>query len=142
LNKNVSQFWFCVEGTRLWFGKSANYAFKLSTPKTDVNAPFPQALSNGDSSLPFPIPAECAVHLLSFPVSQRSLFESDELARTLKIRSVKKTELTTVGIRHADHVPPSIRKKIALTSPTSGCRLAAILRSQTEALEFIVIDCL
>jgi hypothetical protein len=33
---------------------------------------------------------------------------------------VQKTENTAVGIRHADHVAPSIRKKLALTSPTSG----------------------
>jgi hypothetical protein len=33
---------------------------------------------------------------------------------------VKKTELTTGGIRCADHATPSISKKLALTSPTSG----------------------
>jgi hypothetical protein len=33
---------------------------------------------------------------------------------------VDKTENTAVGIRHADHVAPSIRKKLAITSPTSG----------------------
>jgi hypothetical protein len=35
---------------------------------------------------------------------------------------VYKTENTAVGIRHADHVAPSIRKTLAIASPTSGGR--------------------
>jgi hypothetical protein len=42
---------------------------------------------------------------------------------------------TAVGIRHADHVAPSIRKKLALTSPISGCRSVEIVRSRTKATE-------
>jgi hypothetical protein len=33
----------------------------------------------------------------------------------------RKPKLTAVGIRCADHTTPSMRKKLALTSPTSGC---------------------
>jgi hypothetical protein len=39
-------------------------------------------------------------------------------------------------VRHADHVAPCIRKKLALTSPTSGCRSVGIVRSWTQATEF------
>jgi hypothetical protein len=37
-----------------------------------------------------------------------------------------------VGIRHADHVATSIRKKLALSSPTIGGRSVGI-RSRTQA---------
>jgi hypothetical protein len=49
---------------------------------------------------------------------------------------VQKAENTSVGIRHADHVAPYIRNKLALTSPTSGGRSVGIVRVQTEAMEF------
>jgi hypothetical protein len=39
---------------------------------------------------------------------------------------IQKTENTAVGIRHADHVAPSILKKLAITSPTSGGRSVVI----------------
>jgi hypothetical protein len=41
-----------------------------------------------------------------------------------------------VGNRHADHVPSSIRKKLALTSPTSGGRSVGTVGSRTQAMEF------
>jgi hypothetical protein len=41
-------------------------------------------------------------------------------------------ENTAVGIRLADNVAPSIRKKLAITSPTSGGHSVGIVRSQTE----------
>jgi hypothetical protein len=44
-----------------------------------------------------------------------------------------KAENTT---RHADHVAPSIHKKLALSSPTSGGHLVGIVRSRTQAKEF------
>jgi hypothetical protein len=47
---------------------------------------------------------------------------------------VKKTELTTGGIRCADHATPFIRKKLALTSPTSGGRSVGIVRLRTKSL--------
>jgi hypothetical protein len=50
--------------------------------------------------------------------------------------SCLETENTAVGIRHADHVAPSIRKKLAITSPTSGGRSVGIVRSRTQTMEF------
>jgi hypothetical protein len=49
---------------------------------------------------------------------------------------VYKGENTAIGIRYANHVAPSISKKLALTSPTSGCRSVGIIRSRTEARSF------
>jgi hypothetical protein len=47
-------------------------------------------------------------------------------------------ENTAVGIRHADHVAPSIRKTLALTSLTSGGRSVGIVLLRTEATEFFL----
>jgi hypothetical protein len=41
-----------------------------------------------------------------------------------------------IGIRQADLVAPSIRKKLAITSSTSGGRSVGIVRSRTQATEF------
>jgi hypothetical protein len=49
---------------------------------------------------------------------------------------VYKIENTAVGIRHADHMAPSIRKKLAINSPTSGGRSVGIVRSRTQTMEF------
>jgi hypothetical protein len=49
---------------------------------------------------------------------------------------VYKTENTAIGIRQADHVAPSIRKKLTLTSPTSGGRSVGIVHSLAQATEF------
>jgi hypothetical protein len=51
---------------------------------------------------------------------------------------VEKTENTAVGIRHADHVTPSISKKLAITSPTNGGRSVGIVRSRTQTMEFVL----
>jgi hypothetical protein len=48
------------------------------------------------------------------------------------LEPVKKTELTTGGIRCADYATPSIRKKLALTSPTSGGLSVGIVRLRTK----------
>jgi hypothetical protein len=45
---------------------------------------------------------------------------------------LKKTELTDGGIRCADHATPFIRKKLALTSPTSGGRSVGIVLLRTK----------
>jgi hypothetical protein len=45
-----------------------------------------------------------------------------------------------VGICHAEHVTLSIRKKLVLTSPTSGGRSVGIVRLRTEAMEFFNIN--
>jgi hypothetical protein len=50
--------------------------------------------------------------------------------------SVYKPENTVVGIRCADHSTPSVHKKLALTSPTSGGRSAGIVRSRTKVMDF------
>jgi hypothetical protein len=50
----------------------------------------------------------------------------------------QKSENTAVGIRHADNVAPSIRKKWALTSLTSGGRLVGMVRLRAEATEFFL----
>jgi hypothetical protein len=49
---------------------------------------------------------------------------------------VYKSENTGVGIRHAYHVAPSIRKKSALTSLTKGGRSVGLVHLRTEATEF------
>jgi hypothetical protein len=52
------------------------------------------------------------------------------------INSVSKTEYMAVGIRHADHLAPTLYShKLALTSPTSGGRSVGIARSRTQATE-------
>jgi hypothetical protein len=56
---------------------------------------------------------------------------------------VQKSENTTVGIRHADHVAPSIRKKLALTSLTSGGRSVGIVlacRLRPRSFFFVLVD--
>jgi hypothetical protein len=45
---------------------------------------------------------------------------------------VKKTELTAVGIRCAEHAAPPIPQKLALTSPTSGGLSVDIVRLLTK----------
>jgi hypothetical protein len=49
---------------------------------------------------------------------------------------VYKSENTAVGIRHADHMAPSIRKTLALSSQTSGGRSVGRVRLRTQATEF------
>jgi hypothetical protein len=46
---------------------------------------------------------------------------------------------TAVGIRRTDHATLSVCKKLALTSPTSGCRSFGIVCSRTEATEFSLV---
>jgi hypothetical protein len=55
---------------------------------------------------------------------------------------VQETENTAGGILHADHVTPSNPEKLALTSPTSGSRSVGIVRSLTEATEFVSFVCI
>jgi hypothetical protein len=44
-----------------------------------------------------------------------------------------------IGICHADHVAPPICKKLAETLPTSGGRSVSIVRSWTQAMEFVYV---
>jgi hypothetical protein len=61
---------------------------------------------------------------------------TEELLDRKVAAPVYKTENTAVGIRHSDHVTPSIRKKLAITSPTSSGRWVGIVRSRTQTMEF------
>jgi hypothetical protein len=47
----------------------------------------------------------------------------------------RKSRLTAAEIRCADHATPSILKKLALTSPTSGGHSVGIVRFRIEATE-------
>jgi hypothetical protein len=51
----------------------------------------------------------------------------------------RKPRLTAEGNHCADHVTPSISKKLALTSPTSGGRSAGIVRLRAKATEFSLV---
>jgi hypothetical protein len=65
---------------------------------------------------------------------QLSLVSTTEELLGKKVAApVYKAENTAVGIRHADHVAPSIRKKLEITSPTIGVRSVGIVRSRTQA---------
>jgi hypothetical protein len=52
---------------------------------------------------------------------------------------IYKTENTAIGIRHADRVAPSIRKKLVIASPTSGGRSVGVVLSRTQAMEFSLV---
>jgi hypothetical protein len=54
----------------------------------------------------------------------------------------KKPELTAGGIRCADHATPSVRKKLALSSPKSGGRSVGIVRLRTKGHGYFGLDSL
>jgi hypothetical protein len=64
---------------------------------------------------------------------------TEELLDRKVAAPVYKIENTAVGIRHADHVASSIRKKLAITSPTSGDRSVGIVRSRTQTMESLLL---
>jgi hypothetical protein len=61
---------------------------------------------------------------------------TEELLDRKEAAPVYKTENTAVGIRHADHVAPSNRKKLEIPSPTIDDRSVGIVRSRTQTMEF------
>jgi hypothetical protein len=61
---------------------------------------------------------------------------TEELLDRKVAAPVYKTENKALGIRDADHVAPSIRKKLAITSPTSGGRSVGVVRSRTQTMDF------
>jgi hypothetical protein len=50
----------------------------------------------------------------------------------------RKARLQPYGIRRTDHAAPLYPQKLALTSPTSGCRSVGIVPSLTKATELVV----
>jgi hypothetical protein len=84
-------------------------------------------------------PGKNVVGLERGPLSLVSTIE--ELLDRKVAAPVYNIENTAVGIRHADHVAPSIRKRLAITSPTSGGRSVGIVRSRTQTMEFS-LDCI
>jgi hypothetical protein len=59
---------------------------------------------------------------------------TEELLDRKVAASVYKTENTAVGILHADHVAPSIDKKLAITSSTSGGPSVGIVHSRPRTM--------
>jgi hypothetical protein len=69
-----------------------------------------------------------------------SLVSTTEELLDIKVAApVQKTENKAIGIRHGDHVAPSIRKTLTITSPTSGGRSVGIVRSRTRTMEFSLV---
>jgi hypothetical protein len=91
----------------------------------------------GPGSIPGTTREKKVVGLERGPLSLVSTTE--ELFYRKVAAPVYKTENTAVGIRHSDHVAPSILQKLAITSPTSGGRSVGIVRSRTQTMEFISI---
>jgi hypothetical protein len=59
----------------------------------------------------------------------------EELLERKSSGSGLEIEITALEIRHADYVNPQM---LALTSPTSGGLSVAIVRSGTQATEFVL----
>jgi hypothetical protein len=64
------------------------------------------------------------------------LSTTEELLDRKVAAPVYKTENTAVEIRHADHMAPSIHKKLAITSLTIGGHSVGIVRLRTQTMEF------
>jgi hypothetical protein len=67
----------------------------------------------------------------------RLVSTTEELFDIKVAAPVYKTENTAARIRHVDHVATSIRKKLAITSPTSGGRSVGIVRPRTQTMELV-----
>jgi hypothetical protein len=64
---------------------------------------------------------------------------TEELLDRKVAAPVWKTDNTAVGIRHAYHVAPSIRKKLTIASLTRGGRSVGIIRSRTQTMECSIL---
>jgi hypothetical protein len=72
---------------------------------------------------PGSIPGNTIKKVVSLEWGPLSLVSTTEELLDRKVTApVYKIENTAVGIGHADRVAPSIRKKLSITSPTSGAR--------------------
>jgi hypothetical protein len=86
---------------------------------------------------PGSIPSTTRKKVVGLERGQLSLVSTTEELLDRKVAApIYKTENTAVGIRHVDHVAPFIRKKLAITSPTSGGRSVGIVCSRTQTMEF------
>jgi hypothetical protein len=91
---------------------------------------------------------EARVHFPALPEKKAVALErgalslvrtTEELLDRKVSAPVNETDNTAVGIRHTEHVAPSIHKKLAITSPTSGGRSVSIVRSRTQTMEFSLV---
>jgi hypothetical protein len=94
--------------------------------------------SGDPDSIPGTTRKKKAVGLERGPLSLVST--TQELLDRKVAAPVYKTENTAVGIHHADHVAPSIRKNLVITSPTSGGRSVGIVRSRSQTMEFSLVQ--
>jgi hypothetical protein len=69
----------------------------------------------------------------------RSLYHKISLLGRNSSGSSLENQEYGLGIRHADHVTLSIRKKLALTSLTSNGRSVGIVRLRAETTELLFI---
>jgi hypothetical protein len=83
------------------------------------------------------LPEKKVVGLERGPLSLVSTTE--ELLDRKVAAPVYKAENTAVGIRQADHVALSIRKKLAIASPTTGGRSVGIVCSRPQTMEFSLV---
>jgi hypothetical protein len=101
-------------------------------------------LSFQNYGMPVVLQLKCYLHKSPVKMKQNMDFNAfflmlstiEELLGRKSSGSDLEIENTAVGIPHADHVAPSINKKSALTSLTSGDRSVGIGRSRTQATEF------
>jgi hypothetical protein len=71
--------------------------------------------------------------------STQPLSTAEEPLGSKSSDSVEKNENTAVGIRHDDHMAPLYPQKFTRTSSTSGGRSVGIVRSRTQATEFLCV---
>jgi hypothetical protein len=122
---------------RLIFFKGTNYV-ALYQLKDRLCGLVVRVLGNRSGG-PGSIPGITKKKVVGLERGSLSLVSITEELRDRKVKTpVQKTENTAVGIRHADHVAPFIRKKLALTSPTCGGRSVGIVRSRTQTMEFVL----
>jgi hypothetical protein len=62
---------------------------------------------------------------------------TEELLERKNSGSGLETEITVIGVNHTDYMTPLYLQKLPVTSPTSGGRLVGIVRSWTQAMEFV-----
>jgi hypothetical protein len=63
----------------------------------------------------------------------------EELLGRKIVVPVWETEITAIGILHADHATPLYPEKLALTLLTSGDRSVGIVRSRSKATELFLL---